>query len=203
MSVLEGLNVSRETSQRLKTYAELLRKWNRRINLVSSSTIETLWERHFADSAQLLTLAPHPVETWLDLGSGGGFPGLVIAVVGMDRASPGKVVLVESDIRKAAFLRTVIRETGIRARLIGDRIENLPPQDADVVSARALAPLPTLLGYAEPHLRPDGVALFPKGQGWKSEVEEARLTWNFDYEVARSKTNEDAVILSVSGVSRV
>jgi 16S rRNA (guanine527-N7)-methyltransferase len=123
MTGLEGVNVSRETMDRLKTYAHLLEKWNPRINLVSKSTIPDLWTRHIADSAQVFALAPHPVSHWVDLGSGGGFPGLVIAIIANQGKSPLRVTLVESDARKSAFLRTVIRETGASARVINDRID--------------------------------------------------------------------------------
>jgi len=197
------LDVSRETFQRLETYAELLRKWTPRINLVGKSTVDEIWDRHIEDSAQLYRHAPHRVDHWADLGSGGGFPGLVIAIMGAERISPGKVTLVESDVRKAAFLRTVIREPGITATVVNARIESVAPLQADVVSARALASLTTLLGLAERHLLPGGTALFPKGASWKNELSEAQEAWNFRARVATSETEPKAAILTVSGVARV
>jgi len=198
-----ALDVSRETHQRLTLYAELLRQWTARINLVARSTLPDLWTRHFADSAQLYRLAPHPVDHWVDLGSGGGFPGLVIAILGMEAGSPARVTLVESDMRKAAFLATVIRQTGAPATVIARRAETLKPLGADVLSARALASLPVLLGHAERHLAPSGTALFPKGVSWEKECVAARDKWKFDARVATSETDDGAVVMSIKGVARV
>lgn len=196
-------DVSRETFERLEIYAALLKKWNPRINLVSKATLPELWHRHFADSAQLYHVVPHPVAHWADLGSGGGFPGLVIAILSMERGSPGRTTLMESDARKGAFLRTVIRETGAPATVVTDRIEAVPPLGADVVSARALADLATLLGFAERHLAPGGTAIFPKGATWEKELAAAREAWNFGCRVAKSETGDGPVLLRITGVARV
>jgi 16S rRNA (guanine527-N7)-methyltransferase len=203
MSIDAGPNVSRETLERLKTYEALLRKWNQRINLVARSTLPDLWQRHFVDSMQIFDLAPPKVDHWVDLGSGAGFPGLVMAIMALDTGSPARVTLVESDARKCAFLQTVIRETGARARVINDRIENIPPLGADVLSARALSDLGALLGFAELHMRPDGVAIFPKGENWQKEVTAAQTAWTFTSQLAKSKTEEGPVILTITGVARV
>lgn len=202
MSSPEELNVSRETFERLSTYVALLKKWNPRINLVSRSSIDDVWSRHIMDSVQLFSLAPKPCKIWADLGSGGGFPGLVIAIMAMEAGSPTEVVLVESDQRKSAFLRTVIRETGAPARVITGRIEDIKSLTADILSARALADLSGLLAFAQRHLAPNGTALFPKGVQWEKEVSNAQTQWNFDYEVVKSQTEDGPVILSVTGVSR-
>ena len=203
MSVQDKLNVSRETLEALQIYADLLVKWNPRINLVSKSTLTDLWARHILDSAQIYNLAPHPIDHWVDLGSGGGFPGLVIAVMAKERGSPTRVTLVESDARKSVFLRTVIRETGVQAEVITNRIEGVTPLQADVLSARALADLSTLLSFAEIHMSKAGTALFPKGVSWEKELKEAQIHWKFDHQIANSQTEAGPVILSVSGVSRV
>lgn len=203
MSIDAGPSVSRETLERLKTYEALLRKWNQRINLVARSTLPDLWQRHFVDSMQIFDLAPPKVDHWVDLGSGAGFPGLVMAIMALDTGSPARVTLVESDARKCAFLQTVIRETGARARVINDRIENIPPLGADVLSARALSDLGALLGFAELHMRPDGVAIFPKGENWQKEVTAAQTAWTFTSQLAKSKTEEGPVILTITGVARV
>ncbi|SLN43463.1 Ribosomal RNA small subunit methyltransferase G [Roseovarius litorisediminis] len=203
MITSDGLNVSRETFERLECYAELLRKWNPKINLVSKSTISDLWKRHILDSAQIYDLAPHPVTHWVDLGTGGGFPGMVIAIMAADSGSPIRTTLVESDMRKSTFLRTVIRETGIQADVITKRIEELPPMRADVISARALANLTTLLSFAARHLAPDGMAIFPKGASWEKELMDAQSKWKFDVQVAKSKTEDGPVILSITGVASV
>ncbi|MDF1668076.1 MAG: 16S rRNA (guanine(527)-N(7))-methyltransferase RsmG [Roseovarius sp.] len=199
----EDLNVSRETFANLKVYADLLEKWNPKINLVSRASLRDLWTRHIMDSAQLMSLAPNPCKTWVDLGSGGGFPGLVIAIMALETGSPKEVVLIESDSRKCAFLRTVIRETGAKATVLNQRIEQTDQLSADVLTARALADLTDLLGFAERHLSEDGTALFPKGAQWQKELSDAQSLWNFDYRVDTSLTEAGPVILSVTGVSRV
>jgi len=203
MTGFAGFDVSRETMERLELYAELLRKWNPRINLVSKTTIQELWTRHFLDSAQLIEIAPRVSGYWVDLGSGGGFPGLVLSIIGQERGLPRHVTLVESDARKAAFLRTVIREADLPARVINDRIENIPGLGADVVSARALADLSSLIGYADQHLLPGGTAIFPKGVRWEKELADAQSKWNFAHRLDKSITEDGPVILSVTGVSRV
>lgn len=203
MTALRVPNVSRETNDRLEHYAELLRKWNPSINLVSKSTIQDLWSRHILDSAQIFNLPHHPVHHWADLGAGGGFPGLVVAIMALEMGSPEKITLVESDTRKSTFLRTVIRETGARATVLNDRIEKAAPLGANVVSARALADLSTLLGFCERHLHPGGTAIFPKGESWQKELAEAQTKWRFDYRFAKSETQTGPVILNITGVSRV
>jgi 16S rRNA (guanine527-N7)-methyltransferase len=200
--VLEQLNVSRETSERLRTYVGLLEKWTSKINLVSKSSLDHVWTRHIWDSAQLFELTP-PAANWVDLGSGGGFPGLVIACLAADSAPEMKMMLIESDQRKAAFLRTVARETGVRATVLVERAEIAAPQEADILSARALGDLTGLLGFAERHLRLGGTALFQKGINWEKEVSDALTTWSFEHEVIKSKTEPGAVILKIGGATRV
>ena len=202
MSAGFRLDVSRETHQHLLRYADLLRKWTKRINLVARSTEDNLWRRHIIDSAQVLQLAPHHVGHWVDLGSGAGFPGLIIAIMALETGTPKHVTLVESDARKSAFLRTVIRETGVAASVVTARIEDCAPLEADILSARALADLTTLLAYTERHLAADGTALFHKGIAWQKELQEAKAKWNFRHEVARSITEDGPVLLSITGVSR-
>ena len=201
--VLGDLNVSRETSDRLRLLADLLVKWNPKINLVSRSTLETLWTRHILDSAQIFSLIPHPVAHWVDIGSGGGFPGLVIAILAAESDSEQKTTLIESDQRKCAFLRTVLRETSVPATVISKRIEAAEPQRADVLSARALADLSQLCAFAERHLQPKGTALFPKGVTWQKELHKAEESWSFVYDVVTSKSEPEAVILKLGDIRRV
>lgn len=203
MSSPEVLNVSRETFEKLDCYAALLRKWNPKINLVSKSTIDDLWTRHILDSTQIYHLADHPSCHWADLGSGGGFPGLVIAIMASEFGSPVRITLVESDMRKSTFLRAVIRETGINADVVTNRIELAAPLNADVISARALADLSTLLSFSSRHMAPGGRAIFPKGVNWKKELKAAQSKWNFDLEVVKSVTEVGPVILSITGVASV
>lgn len=195
----KSLNVSRETFDRLEIFVALLRKWSPRINLVSKSTMDQVWARHIADSIQVVEAAGTTGEKWVDLGSGGGLPGLVIALSNPDLA----VTMVESDLRKSTFLRTVLRETGCKAEVIAERIEAITPQNADVISARALAPLARLLDFTSLHLNPDGFALFPKGVTWKKELKEAESMFSFQHEIIKSRTQEGAVILRIGEISRV
>ena len=193
----DSMNVSRETFEQLEIYAELLRSWNKRINLVSPKSLAHLWGRHFLDSAQVFKFGKHATR-WADLGSGGGFPGAVCAILaGHDT----DVTLIESDQRKAAFLRTLARET-TGFTVLSERIENTRPQNADAVSARALAPLPKLLGYVMRHISADGFALLPKGKNADAEVREALEHWRFRCETYPSETDNDAVILKISEIAR-
>ena len=196
-------DVSRETEERLAHLVALIEKWNPRINLIAKSTVPEIWTRHILDSAQLFDLAPVGAERWADLGSGGGFPGLVVAILAKAERPGLKATLVESDARKAAFLTTAVRELALNADVRAERIESLPPIQADVLSARALAPLATLLGHAERHLRPGGTALFAKGATHGAELAAALETWRFSYEKHPSKTDPRAVILSIEGIARV
>ncbi|WP_010141502.1 16S rRNA (guanine(527)-N(7))-methyltransferase RsmG [Oceanicola sp. S124] len=195
-------NVSRETLERLDTYAALLEKWNPRINLVARSTIPELWTRHLLDSTQVLAQAG-AFQHWVDLGSGGGFPGLVVAILAAESHSDARFTLIESDQRKCAFLRQVARECGLKPTILAERIESVAHQGADILSARALASLDQLLGFAELHLKSDGTALFPKGARWKEEVAAAESHWRFHCEPVRSTTESEAVILKIGGIERV
>ncbi len=196
-------DVSRETAERLELYEGLLRKWTRRINLVAPASLAAFRARHLVDSAQLLALEPDPQGLWADLGSGGGLPGAVIAILAAERAPQLRVVCVESDQRKAAFLRTVSRETSVPFEVAAERIETLPPLSADIVSARALAPLPKLLGHVAHHLAPEGRALLPKGAKWRDELADAQNLWQFSCETTTSGTEAEAVILSIGDLRRV
>ena len=195
------MNVSRETQERLDIYLELLRKWSPKINLVSQDSLKDAAKRHFGDSLQVASLCPINAKTWVDLGSGGGFPGAVVAIALGDQDID--ITLIESDQRKATFLRTVSRETKTPFVVVAERIENVPPMKSDVISARALAPLEELLGFAERHLAPTGVAFFMKGSSWRTEVDAAQKKWRFTCEAHTSVTHPDAAILEIGGLSRV
>ena len=199
----EDLDVSRETFERLQCYAALLEKWTLKINLISRSTIPFIWSRHIRDSLQVYRAGPEAFDSWVDLGSGGGLPGVVVAILAAESPAQKMVRLVESDGRKAAFLRTVLRETAVPGTVICERIEALAPQGADVLSARALADLNTLLGFAARHLSPAGVALLSKGATWEKEVERARQEWSFSCEALESETEKGSVILKIGDIARV
>lgn len=196
------MNVSRETQQKLNDYLELLRKWSPRINLVSPATLKTAATRHFADSLQIADLAGPAVKTWVDLGSGGGFPGAVVAIVLQEKMPDLSVTLIESDQRKATFLRTVSRETKTSFKVLAQRIEDAEPQNADILSARALAPLDDLCRMAERHLSPSGKALFPKGETWQQEVDQAQKRWRFSLKTHKSETSSLAAILEIGDLTR-
>ena len=182
----------------LATYEALLRKWQKTINLVSSSTLDQLWVRHFADSAQLVFLAPG-ARTWIDLGSGGGFPGMVIAIL-LKGIAGASVELVESDTRKAAFLRTVSRETGSPAIIHNGRIEAVLPtlSTPDVISARALAPLPKLLEWTGEKITKGATALFLKGQDVDAELNVITNYSMFNLQKLPSRTDAKASIVKVT-----
>tara|TARA_R110002073_G_scaffold125585_2_gene270154 strand:- start:122 stop:754 length:633 start_codon:yes stop_codon:yes gene_type:complete len=197
-----GLRVSRETMDKLRAFEQLVKKWTKGINLVSKATVDHLWERHIIDSAQIYTIAPSIWQRWADLGSGGGFPGIVIAVIAQEKNPQAQVVLVESDQRKAAFLRTAARELDLPSQVICSRIEAIEQLNADVVSARALADLSQLLSLSVRHLRPQGCAIFPKGARATDEIAIARLDWHFALEEIQSITEQQARILKIEGISR-
>jgi 16S rRNA (guanine527-N7)-methyltransferase len=182
----------------LRIYEALLRKWQKTINLVSSSTLEDLWTRHFLDSAQLLDFVPD-ARTWIDLGSGAGFPGLVVAILLKGRDAT-RIDLVESDSRKAAFLRTVSRETGTSAKIHTGRIESvlstLPVPH--VISARALAPLPKLLEWAGEKINLGAIGLFPKGQDVDAELNIGANYSRFSLEKLPSRTDSKSSIVKVT-----
>jgi 16S rRNA (guanine527-N7)-methyltransferase len=196
----EAFKVPRETIHRLTRYGELLNHWQKSINLVSSSTLPELWSRHFADSAQLSKLAPD-AKTWVDLGSGAGFPGLVVAI--LQTGKPDfRMHLIESNRKKCAFLAEVVRAVKAPVDIHAMRIEQLAERAqilrADVVSARALAPLPRLFELANPFFGEGTRGLFLKGREAKAEIEAARPGWAFDARLHPSLTAKDATLVEVT-----
>jgi 16S rRNA (guanine527-N7)-methyltransferase len=189
--------VSRETLARLEAYAGLLVQWSGRINLVAASTLDDLWRRHFLDSAQLLPLVPAGAQTLVDLGSGAGFPGLVLAIMGV----PG-VELVEADARKCAFLREAARVAAAPVQIRNARIESVSPHPVDVVTARGCAPLDRLLVLAQPFVAPETLCLFPKGEQAGQEVEAARQNWTMEVARHDSRTDPRGTILCLTRIMR-
>ncbi|WP_273726314.1 16S rRNA (guanine(527)-N(7))-methyltransferase RsmG [Brucella gallinifaecis] len=195
--------VSRETTERLIAFEELFRKWSSAINLASPSTLADLWSRHILDSAQIFPLAPE-AKRWLDLGSGGGFPGIVTACFLKD--IPGASIdLVESAGKKAAFLRTAAGHLAVPARIHSSRIEAMWDKIdvPDVVTARALASLNDLFKLAEPWLTTGSKALFQKGRDYQREIDESRVGWRFDLVQHESAIDKASVILEISNLRRV
>jgi 16S rRNA (guanine527-N7)-methyltransferase len=193
----EVVPVSRETLARLETYAELLTRWSERINLVGRDTLADLWRRHILDSAQLHPLIPSSTQNVIDLGSGAGLPGLVLAILGV----PG-VELVEADSRKVAFLREASRVAGAEVTIRPCRIQAVPPHPVDVVTARACAPLDRLLDLAAPFLAPDTLCLFPKGERFNEELTLARKRWTITVSVEPSLSDRRGVVLRLQQVAR-
>ena len=191
-----GLPVSRETRDRLEALVNTLGRWQKAINLVGKATLGEVWIRHVLDSAQLLPLIPKEARTLVDLGSGGGFPGLVLAAVRPDL----DVILVESDARKGAFLGEAARRMELprQPTVVVSRIETAPTRAADVITARALAPLGQLLAWSAPHRSPEAICLFHKGKNWQAEVTEAMKDWDIRYQSFASVTDRDAVLLRVA-----
>jgi 16S rRNA (guanine527-N7)-methyltransferase len=193
----EIVPVSRETLARLEAYGELLTRWSARINLVGRDTIADLWRRHILDSAQLREFVPDRASGVIDLGSGAGLPGLVLAILGV----PG-VELVEADTRKCAFLREAARITEASVMLRPCRIEAVSPHPVDVVTARACAPLERLLGFAEPFLAPGSVCLFLKGERVEEELTLARKGWTMVASACPSRSDPRGVVLRLQQVVR-
>lgn len=198
-----GFDVSRETSDALVRYVAMLEKWNKAINLVARGTISEIWLRHIADSAQLIKLLPASARRWVDIGSGGGLPGLVVAILSKDLEQSIAFDLVEADQRKATFLRQVVMELSLPVSIHTCRIEDMPELKADVVSARALAPLTDLCGMAERLLGSGGIGVFPKGAMASQEIEVALQHWHFDLERFPSITSPKSEILKLSKIRHV
>jgi 16S rRNA (guanine527-N7)-methyltransferase len=195
--------VSRETEARLDCYVDLLLEWQAKTNLVAPSTLPTLWTRHISDSLQLLTLAPI-AKRWADLGSGGGFPGVVLACA-MAETSGAVIHLVERNAKKAAFLREAIRITAspgiVHLADIGDNVDRITGA-VDCVTARAMAPLHQLIGFAEPLVKQGAKALFPKGQDVESELTEATKYWNIKPHLHSSRTGGHGWIVELDHIER-
>ena len=205
-----AFDVSRETVDRLGLYADLLRQWQKAVNLVAPSTLDDIWHRHFADSAQIMALAKDHPGSWLDIGSGGGFPALVVAILSLDPAfappagTPARhLTLVESIAKKCAFLSDVARRTGVAqvVDILSVRVETLPTRanlaPPAVISARALAALDKLLALSAPLFGPSTIGLFLKGQGAETEIAEARKAWDFEVDLVPSRTEPAGRIVVV------
>nr|WP_238475564.1 16S rRNA (guanine(527)-N(7))-methyltransferase RsmG [Rhodophyticola sp. CCM32] len=194
-------DVSRETAGRFDAYAAALIKWQKAINLVAPASLNHLWYRHFLDSAQVFPLRIKDQGLWLDIGSGGGFPGLICAILATEKSPDLRFTFIESDLRKCSFLREVARQTGLKISVLSRRIEDAPPQGANVISARALAPLTKLCTLAQPHLAPDGVCLFQKGESHQAELDAARAEWQMGMVQFDSQTADGAVIYRIGDLA--
>lgn len=197
---LAALDVSRETLERLEAFVIELDAWRKRMNLIGPKEMAQIWTRHVYDSAQLLPLTGRDARIF-DIGSGAGFPGLVLACA--TASGRGHVTMAESVGKKCAFLAAVISGLELPARVLNARIETIPAESADFITARALAPLPRLIGYAAPWIGKGATALFFKGASWREELTQAQECWNLAYEAIPSRTSEDGVILKIMEAQRV
>ena len=202
MNFWENLNVSRETFSRLEEYKASLLLWNRKINLISLNSSEDVWFRHFLDSAQIFKSVTTVDAHLLDMGSGGGLPGLVLAIIAKEKQPSLKITLVEADNRKAVFLKEVVRAQGLNSVVISERVENLPVLGVDIVTARALASLSILLGYAHIHVKKGGKCLFLKGVSYSKEIDEALDCWSFNIKVDDSITNPGSAVLTITDLEQ-
>ena len=196
-------DVSRETLDRLRIFEALVKKWTKAINLVSKSDFSKVWERHILDSAQIYPYLPKSPGIYSDFGSGGGFPSIVLAALLYEENPDIQIHLIESDGRKAAFLRTALRELKVPGMVWGKRVQEIKLSPARVVTARAVAPLADLFSMAQTLINNETICFFPKGVNWKKEVEVARKQWSFDLKAINSRTQSDAVILELGSIERV
>ncbi|MBU0725687.1 MAG: 16S rRNA (guanine(527)-N(7))-methyltransferase RsmG [Alphaproteobacteria bacterium] len=194
-TVVSSLNVSRETLERLQAYVDLLCKWQKAVNLVGPKTLDEVWTRHILDSAQLLPYIPKDSRNLLDIGSGAGLPGLILAILGVQ-----DVHLIEADAKKITFLREAARITEVGVTLHHGRIEAIEPFPADVITARALASVDGLLGYTRAYRHETTVCLFLKGRGVEQELKEAATHWKMTVNHLPSATADDSVILRLEGI---
>jgi 16S rRNA (guanine527-N7)-methyltransferase len=202
-TVLKQLEVSRETTVALDAYVELLKKWQLRINLVATSTLPDIWRRHILDCGQVVNLAPATARAWVDLGSGAGLPGLVIAILLKERASGASVTLIESNGKKCAFLREAIRVTKAPATVTAGRIEDavIRGMPCDIVTARALASMQDLFALASPLFMSGAQGFFLKGQDVAAELTESAKSWNVQANLLRSMTDPEGRIVHVTALS--
>lgn len=199
---VRGQALAVETCERLEAYEALLARWSPKINLVSKSTLADMRQRHVLDSIQLYDYVPEATLKFADFGSGGGLPGVIMAILSTQFAPEAQHILVESDQRKATFLREAARSCSVNVKVISDRVEAVAPLGAQVVTARALAALPQLFSWISPHMAPSAIAILPKGEAFQSEVDAALEKWQFDLSVQNSVTEPMARILCVSALSR-
>lgn len=198
----EKYNVSRETLEDLKTYQKLLFEWQKKFNLVSNSSLQDAWKRHFEDSAQLYKYIPENAKSLVDFGSGAGFPGLVLAIMAKSRTPYLKITLVESIRKKTLFLNEVASRVGLGIKIENRRIENLSDKKFDVITSRAMCSLEKLLGYSSVFCRKNTVCIFPKGKTYEEELLNAKKTFSFNYTIENNLLSDEGKILIISNISK-
>ena len=197
---VKSLNVSRETLSGFYEYKTLLYKWNEKINLVSKHTLIDIWERHFLDSGQIIINVEASGKRWVDVGSGAGFPGLVVALLLRDRKVDCDLVLVEKHPKKVFFLKEVIRKLNLSVEVVNDNIYTLEPLNADILTARAFSELNNLMEIAFRHRKKEGICLFLKGENYKIELDKTLNNWFFDYDIVGSLSSSSGNIIKVKKI---
>ena len=197
---VKSLNVSRETLNGFYEYEILLSKWNEKINLVSKNTLVDIWERHFLDSGQIIKHVEASGKKWVDLGSGAGFPGLVVALLLRDRKIDCDLVLVEKNPKKGFFLNEVIRKLNLSVEVVNNNIDTLEPLNADILTARAFSELNNLIEIAFRHRKKEGICLFLKGENYRIELDKTLNYWFFDYDIVDSLSSSSGKIIRVKKI---
>ena len=197
---VKSLNVSRETLNGFYEYETLLTKWNEKINLVSKNTLVDIWERHFLDSGQIIKHVEVSGKRWVDVGSGAGFPGLVVALLLRDRKIDCDLVVVEKNSKKVFFLNEVIRKLNLSVEVVNDKIDNLEPLNADILTARAFSELNNLIEIAFRHRKKEGICLFLKGENYRMELDKTLNYWFFDYDIIDSLSSSSGKIIRVKKI---
>ena len=197
---VKSLNVSRETLNGFYEYESLLSKWNEKINLVSKNTLMDIWERHFLDSGQIIKHVEASGKRWVDVGSGAGFPGLVVALLLRDRKIDCDLVLVEKNPKKGFFLKEVIRKLNLTVEVVNDNIDTLEPLNADILTARAFSELNNLIEIAFRHRKKEGICLFLKGENYRIELDKTLNYWFFDYDIVGSLSSSSGKIIRVKKI---
>ena len=197
---VKSLNVSRETLNGFCEYETLLSKWNEKINLVSKNTLVDIWERHFLDSGQIIKHVEVSGKRWVDVGSGAGFPGLVVALLLRDRKIDCDLVLVEKNPKKGFFLNEVVRKLKLSVEVVNDNIDNLEPLNADILTARAFSELNNLIEIAFRHRKKEGICLFLKGENYRIELDKTLNYWFFDYDIVDSLSSSSGKIIRVKKI---
>ena len=197
---VKSLNVSRETLSSFYEYKTLLYKWNEKINLVSKHTLINIWERHFLDSGQIIIDVDASGKRWVDVGSGAGFPGLVVALLLRDRKVDCDLILVEKHPKKVFFLKEVIRKLNLSVEVVNENIYTLEPLNADILTARAFSELNNLMEIAFRHRKKEGICLFLKGENYKIELDKTLNNWFFDYDIVGSLSSSSGNIIRVKKI---
>lgn len=200
---MQKYDVSRETLLKLRAYEASLKEWQNKFNLVSNSSLEDAWNRHFIDSMQLFKYIPKSAKSLYDFGSGAGFPGMVLAIMASEKTPYLKVSLIESINKKTLYLKHVSEICSTNVEIFNQRIESLPKNKVDVVTSRAMTSLNDLLSYAYPFCKTDTVCIFPKGKKHQEEIDEARKHWQFDCQTNPSETSTEGVILVITKLAKL